>query len=148
MASYNEKLRVLVATRILARMDTNIFSFRYLQRPLYRSKLAGRNTVKEDKASWYRKDGSTATFTVPTTPGSEVAKRIRKTLLQSPGPTGTRVKVLEKPGQPIMAGLGRNNPFPRKSCGRQGCPLVVSGQDCLETCCSDGILYTAQCIQE
>ena len=104
-----------------------------------------RTTVKEDKATWYRGDGSTATITVPATQGSKLARMFRETIRLNPGPIGTKVKVVEQPGQQVMAGLGKNNPFPRKTCGREGCPLALSGQDCMETCMTEGILYTASC---
>ena len=93
-AGYNENMRVLVGTRILERMDTNLFNYLNLERPLYRSKAERKNRVKEDKSSWYRKNGCTATITVPTTPGSELARRVRETLQLHQGPVGTKIKVL------------------------------------------------------
>ena len=62
-----------------------------------------------------------------------------------PGPVGTSVKVVERPGPPITRGLSRNNPFPRLSCGRNKCPLADSNRGCREDCSSEGILYAAFC---
>ena len=104
-----------------------------------------RLSVKDDKATWFRSEGATATFTVPTTKDSELAKLVRKVLTETPGPRGTSVKVLERPGLPIMAGLAKSNPFPRKDCLREKCPLRNTGQDCNDNCSKEGVVYLATC---
>ena len=111
-----------MARRILAKYHNNISNYRDTGHPLYRSKEERSSILKEDKTSWFRKTGATATFTVPYTPGSHLAKLVRKAIIGS-GPVGTQVLILEKPGNRVMAEIGKNNPFPRKNCGRANCPL-------------------------
>ena len=82
---------------------------------------------------------------VPATSGSELAKRLRLVVNSVPGPRGTSVKVVEKPGQPIMAGISSNNPFKQPECRRPNCPLVASEEDCLGRCAEEGITYKARC---
>ena len=64
--------------------------------------------------------------------------RIRESIKDT-GPIGTRVLVLEKPGQKLMATLGPNNPFPREFCHRESCPLKST--KCLESCSKEGVVY-------
>ena len=114
-------------------------------RPLYRSKNERKLLVRTDKADLLRCDSSTATLMIPTTDGSKLAKLIRETLIKHPGPKGTRVRVLERPGIPIMRGIAVNNPFKLQSCGRDNCPLVAAGKDCEERCRVEGVTYRAVC---
>ena len=95
---YSQNTRELVATRILARFENNLFNYHHLGRPLHRSKSERRSEPKADKASWYRGDGTTTTITIPATAGSKLARAVRDTLLRVTGPTGTKVKVIERPG--------------------------------------------------
>ena len=71
-----------------------------------------------------------------------MANRIRESIKDT-GPAGTRVLVLEKPGQKLMATLGPNNPFPREFCHRESCPL--KNTRCLETCSKEGVVYVIWC---
>ena len=61
-------------------------NLRNLGRPLYRSKEERRKATKDDKATWFRKGGDTATIMVPSTPGSALAKGIRELLKVVKGP--------------------------------------------------------------
>ena len=102
---YSQVTREIVAERILGKLDNNLRNFTELDRPLYRSKLQRAQVVKDDKASWFRKEGATATLTVPETSASGLAKRLRIIVASIPGPKGTSVKVLEKPGPPLLQGI-------------------------------------------
>ena len=88
--------------------------------------------LREDKSSWFRQEGATATVMVPATPGSSLAKGLRTLLLQYTGPLGTQTKAVERPGQSIHTGVSVNNPFPREECGQTKCPYKLSGNQCLE----------------
>ena len=52
--------------------------------------------------------------------------------------------VLEKPGQNIMAFLGPNNPFPRKTCHRENFSLKEE-EACWERCFKVGTVYEIKC---
>ena len=117
----------------------------HLQRPLYRSKAQRAEVMKPDKVSWFRKEGATATLTVPETKNSELAKRLRLAVAQISGPKGTSVKIIEKPGPPLLQGIALKNPFRTQGCPREGCPLVKSGKPCLGKCSLEGITYIATC---
>ena len=77
--------------------------------------------------------GATTTIMVPSTKDSTLAKRLREVVVRCPGPKGTVIKVMEKPGKPLMAGL-RPDPQENTECYRENCPLIRSGQECQNKC--------------
>ena len=84
---------------------------------------------------------------VPTTKGSELAKRIREVVTRIPGPKGTSIKVVECPGEPILRDLAPNNPFRMESCMRDRCPFMESDRKCSGKCYRESIVYSAECLQ-
>ena len=141
---YTPKIREIVARRVLAKYTNNLRNFREQGRPLYRSKYERNQVMKPDKTNWFRKEGATATLTVPCTRNSQLAKDLRKALVGT-GPRGTQVKIIEKPGPKLMAGVAKNNPFPRKHCGRLRCPFTLTGEKCNDQCWKEGVVYAANC---
>ena len=144
-AGFGQNQREIVAKRILGKVEMNNWNLEHLGRPLYRSKEERRLKVKEDKSSWFRAEGATTTVTVPTTENSILAKQLREVLAKNPGPRGTSVKVLERPGPPLMAGIAANNPFKDQPCWKPHCPLESTGQKCKGRCMTEGIIYRATC---
>ena len=66
-------------------------------------------------------------------------------LAEVPGPIGTSVKVVERPGAKIYLGIAKNNPFKRKTCGRTSCPLMSHGLDWKNKCMTENIMYRKDC---
>ena len=116
-SGHGRKQRELVAKRILAKQHNDRMNFEVEGKPYYRSKEERRNNLKGDKGTWFRQMGATTTPMVPMTLNSRLAKNLREVLWTNPGPKGTVVKVVEKPGNPILAGLAPNNPFKDPICG-------------------------------
>ena len=145
-AGYLEAVRRTVATGILAKRETNLENLRNLDRPLYRSKEERRKATKDDKATWFRKGGDTATIMVSSNQGSALAKGIRELLQVVKGPIGTSVKVTERPGRTIHTGIAPNNPFLRPKCHRDDCPYAVAGELCKERCLAVGLIYKGTCM--
>ena len=79
---------------------------------------------------------------VPASKDSTLAKRLKEVVVKNPGPKGTVVKVIEKPGRPVMSGL-RANPLSNSECYREDSPIVRAGEDCRNRCIIQNILYTA-----
>ena len=104
---------------------------------MYRSKEDRRNRDRTDKGTWFRKAGATAIIMVPATPESQLAKGIRKVLLQHKGPRGTVTKVVERPVMAIHSDISSYNPFPTEVYGRTKCPYLQSGQPCLDKCAKE-----------
>ena len=110
-ARYGENSRKIVAERILGKIDNNMRNLNHLNRPLYRSKKQRAESTKVDKITWFRKEGATATLTVPETQGSSLAKRLRMAVARVSGPKGTKVKAVELPVVPLLQGIALKNPF-------------------------------------
>ena len=95
---YSESTREIIARRILARYHNNLDNLEKEGRPLYRSKEMRAMDLKQDKATWFRTQGATATIQVPCTKNSILAKKVRELIRRVRGPRGTSVKVVERPG--------------------------------------------------
>ena len=139
------KERPAMIQRVLARFDMNITNFKTQGRPLYRSREDRINLPRENKATWFREGGATATIAIPCTPGSTLATQIRQVLQQHKGPVGTSIRVVERPGLKIVQELSKSNPNPRDNCSREDCPLALAGKRCREQCHSEGIVYLGEC---
>ena len=101
--------------------------------------------MKEDKATWFCKEGATATLMVPWTPNSELALRLRDILTTSKGPRGTSVKIVERPGMTVMSSVRDMRMFRRVSCNRMKCPLLSTDTGCLDRCYKEGVIYMGSC---
>ena len=77
------------------------------------------------------------------TKNSTLAKKLRETLIQFPGPKGTIIKVVEKPGSPLLASLAPNDPFKSPNCPKDNCPITK--EPCRGKCSTENIIYTATC---
>ena len=108
---YSTKDREIVAKRILAKQDNDMTSLLHEGRNLYRSKEERQQQIKTDKATWFHAMGATTTLTVPATKNSRLAKDLREVIKKNPGPKGTTIKVIERPGMFILSRLAVNNPF-------------------------------------
>ena len=142
---YSEGTREIVARRTLGKVRMNMWNLEHLQKPLYRTKELRKDTLKEDKETWFRKMGATSTLMVPTSKNSLLAKKLRLVLVTNPGPRGTSTKVVEVPGPSLFSGLAVNNPFKPERCRRNNCPLLDSGEPCLGKCAKENVLYQAIC---
>ena len=91
-SGYKEKERVVVAKRILARYNNNLWNYKNLDRTLYCSKEERSNQIKPDKNTWFRTQGATATQMVPVRPGGELIVRLKRVLTSVKSPRDTSVK--------------------------------------------------------
>ena len=71
--------------------------------------------MKTDKSTWFPEMGATTTIMVPATTNSTLAKRLREIVIRCPGPKGIVIKVMGKPGRPLMTGL-RTDPLENSAC--------------------------------
>ena len=131
-SGYNQSTREIVIRRILAKRDNDIYNLQSLNKPIYRTKQERSQVLKEDKATWFRGSGATATLSIPATRDSNLAKLIREVVKRHPGPIGTSVKAVERLGLPITRGLCKNEPFPRSTFGRTDFPLSFTNRGCKE----------------
>ena len=59
-------------------------------------------------------EGATSTLTVPVTPDGKLAESVRKNLMRSRQPPGTKVKVVEDGGISSKSGIVKSNQWNRK----------------------------------
>ena len=63
--------------------------------------------------------------------------------MKYPGPRGASLKVVEKPGRPIMSGL--RTPSSAPFCHDEMCPLQAAGLLCNDQCRVENVVYKAVC---
>ena len=109
---------------------------------MYRSKrwnAEGRREEKRQKARWYEKDGSDATFFVCATPNSELAEECRGVFKKS----GLKVKVIEKTGKIMKEMLVKSDPFKEIRCNKNNCEACLVGDNI--NCKARDVLYKMSC---
>ena len=140
---YSTKDREIVANRIIEKQKNDRISNQIEGRPIHRSKNERKEQIKKDKSTWFREMGATTTLVVPMSQNSRLAKNLREVIRKYPGPIVTSVKVVEKPGSKILAGIAVNDPFKNTDCNKENCPLQNVG--CRGYCSKKNIIYRATC---
>ena len=101
---------------------------------------------RPNRATWFRKAGFTTILSIPTTPGSIMAREIKTRLQGCSSPGRTRTGVMEGGGRTVGQILsGKRNPFPRQSCMRKECPLEGVEGGCKGLCYKEGVGYSGHC---
>ena len=113
------------------------------QIPMYRSKfwnLERRHKEKEQqKKTWFKKKGFEATFFVNATPNENLSKECQKVL----NDVGLPIKVIEKSGKTLKSHLMKSDPFKRKVCRDETCPVCCSNTKI--NCKTRDIVYELRC---
>ena len=81
---------------------------------------------------------------VPHTPGSELAKRLRREEERVSSVAGYRVKIVERTGSQIRRMLCKKNPFSGLPCGREKC-LSCRDEKTVGQCRNRNITYMMTC---
>jgi hypothetical protein len=84
---------------------------------------------------------------IPAIPGGELLININSEIFKTKPPLNTKIKMIPKGGRTTASSLLRANPFPRGSCGRQGCiPCAQGGEEGSRgRCYESGIGYSGSC---
>ena len=98
-----------------------------------------------NKANWFREGGATATVVVPTAAEGVIKEEAKAAIEKDIGPKYTLTKVIENPGQPVMAAILSKTLLKRNNCGRPLCPLKYQEKGCKEKCFKESITYQATC---
>ena len=110
--------------------------------PMYRSKwwnVVGRREERKQKARWYEKDGSEATFFVNATPNGELAEECKNIFKKA----GIKVKVIEKTGKTMKEMLVKSDPFREVKCNKANCEVCLLGDNV--NCKARNVLYRMSC---
>ena len=113
---------------------------------LYRSKsqIVEHKKLKQGKSasSWFLKGNTKQVLMVPATPGSALKNGINRSIGSIIGPDQGLTKVIERGGQPLLAGIKKDDP-----CRGEGCDFgdanSLVGPGCMKT----GVCYMIECIK-
>ena len=127
-SGHSESFRQTVLKRVVGRYKAELSNHLEGRKTMFRTREereldeSGKRG-KNQKDTWFRKDGATSTITVPVTPNGILADRVRENLLRGRQPKGTKTKVVEDGGVTSRSGLVKSNQFCRKECGRDDCVM-------------------------
>ena len=88
---------------------------------------------------------TTSVLFVEYSKGGSLASAIRLTILRLAPMLGFTVKVVENAGTTLAAMLNNKDPWAGQQCGRDNCPPCTQGDDKLEDCKAQNILYESIC---
>ena len=107
---YNQKsFRRTVLGRVLGKYKKNLDNHNLGIKSMFQTRQEREDYVKsigarKTKSDWFRKDATTTTTSVPTTPDGLLAKQMAVTLAACPAPGKCKTKVLEiSPGWPFIS---------------------------------------------
>ncbi|CAI9736119.1 Hypothetical predicted protein [Octopus vulgaris] len=144
-SGYSHKERIRVYKGAMKKFDNILCNDRNGICPLYRNKSW--NTIERTKKkirkanSWYDSHKYQSVMFVDTTPGGELAYRFRRTLDK----LKLRIKVVEKPGNPIRSIIGRTYPFSRTLCTENYCTVCRFSPQ--TNCKARNVVYSIRCIE-
>ena len=144
-AGYNEKYRKNVLMSALAVYDKKVKDdndgVMPMNRPTGYKKEERRKQKKQKKKDWGTKGGYIAPIIVPSTPNSELAKRMRD-VAENLAEYGVRFKIVEKGGVTLGRMLQRPNPLSSGSCGKNDCTMCENGD---KLCHKMNVAYQYEC---
>ena len=124
VAGYKEKYRREVLTHALGIFDRKWAEHRDGIRPLFRPKTWKKKERKDEKRNkrlnWATADGHIAPILVPTTPGGELMKRMKK-VAEEEARDGIKFKVMEVGGRTVKRELQKSNPTATPGCTKEDC---------------------------
>ena len=152
-AGHSDQFRVMILTRVVSKYQASLKRHLSGERQLYRTRQErelcwAEQGGKATKSTWFRRAGLTTMLTIPTTPGSVLAKNVKGKLDSCNPPFRTKVGVIEGGGKTIAQVLsGKRNPFPGASCGRPDCTLARREDGCKGQCYKEGVGYSGHCVR-
>ena len=133
-SGHQEFFRKTIIRQVVAKYETHLSNHLEGTKAMYRSReermeMKQVTEISSQKDTWFRRDGFTSTLTVPATPNSSLANKVRENLVKSRQPEGTKTKVIEDGGKETKAGIVKSNQFPRINCSREQCVLCIQQYD-------------------
>ena len=118
-AGHSESFRAMILTRVVSKYQASLSRHVSGEKEMYRTRPEreacwAEQGGKGTKSTWFRKSGLTTILTVPTTPGSVLAKDIKQRLEKCSPPGRSHVGVMEGGGRSIAQVLSdKKKPFPK-----------------------------------
>ena len=134
-SGYNEKFRLEILDSALKAFEKMLEEDKMGIKPLFRPrdwKKEERDAMKKDKKlNWYNNEKKTkmkykSVLFVPSTPGGVLTKQLKKREAEINRFESNRIKIVEKGGENIESILSKKDPFRKKSCLKDLCPICKS----------------------
>ena len=157
-SGHQEHFRQLVFEKAVARFEKELLNHNQGTADLYRSRKERQRQTKAKggkatKDSWFRlkkeadEERVTSVLSVPYTSGAKLLEKVRAVLDDCKSPAGIKIKAQEGGGSKLQHTLMRPDPFPRKKCHREDCPVILRDGECGETCFQNHVNYVITCVR-
>ena len=148
LAGYGEKYRENIARKAINIYKKKIEDEERGIRPLFRPKFWRREARKKEKErkkkEWGTKKGHIAPIFVPTTPGGELAKKMRN-IAHKRSEDGIHFNIVEVGGRTMKSELQRSNPTESKGCNKDDCLGCYYERGKGGKCHKNNINYVVEC---
>ena len=158
-SGHSEHFRSIIFKRALNVYKKELDMHNSGKKDIYRSrsernKEKGNKGGKQTKDNWYKKKKSNKktegrTVSILQIPFAqnlkEAVEKITNDKKKSIG--NFKTKVQETGGDRLQFALVRPDPFPRKTCGREKCPITTDDKECRERCFQGHVNYRIKCIK-
>ena len=145
---YSEKYRENVLRNALAVYDSklkeDVEGKVPLNRPRGYKKAERRKEKRMKKRNWGTKGGHIAPIIVPSTPGGELARRLREVAEREAIP-GLRFKIAERGGKTVGGQLQRPNPTESPGCQKEDCQVCRQPGGGGGRCRKTNVTYKYRC---
>ena len=148
MAGYKENYRKDVLKHALSIYDKKCEDHKNGTRPIYRPKNWKKDERRRNKESkryeWSTKGGYIAPIFVPSSPGGELAKEMRR-VAQAEATKEIRFKIVEMGGRTLKSELQRSNPTATPGCTEEDCLGCSEGRGRGGKCHRNNVNYIIEC---
>ena len=104
-----------------------------------------RKEKRVKKHGWAKKGGHIAPIFVPSTPGSELVKTLRR-VAEEEGKEGVRFNIVESGGKTMKRELIRSNPTATRGCKKEDCPCCAEEKGRGGPCQRANVNYEVECM--
>ena len=147
-AGYKEKYRREILTHALGIYDRKWTEHKNGIRPIFRPKSWKKKERKEakkcKKLNWATGEGHIAPIFVPTTPGGELVKRMRK-VADNEAREGIKFRIMEVGGRTVKGELQKSNPTATPGCTKGDCIACHAERGKGGNCRRNNVNYEIEC---
>ena len=149
-AGYEESYRKSILRRALNIVEKKEKDQEEGIRPVYRDKNWQKEERRLDKESkkhqWANRKGHTAPIFVPTTPGGELAKNMKK-VADKEARHGIHFNIIEVGGRTLKSELQKSNPTATPGCSKNDCLCCSMERGKGGKCHKGNVNYEIECLQ-
>ena len=147
VSGHSESFRGNVVKAVIDKYTKDLNDHMEGRKPLYRCKQERNIKLKnrQSKVSWLGKMGYNNMLVLPSTPGSELLKRVNRKLRNMEEPKEIKTYIKEDYGVASKQLISKSDPFPKQECGNRLCMACTGGDNGGAKCQRSNVCYSIVC---